>query len=64
MKHLAQFIWAVIGLLTAVIGYNIHQSVFFAFIDWLFWPIVWAKWLMFHEINLSIIKGAFAFFMQ
>jgi len=54
--------YTLIGAITAIIGYHIHQSVFFTIMDFLFWGIVWIKWLIFHEVTLSIIKSAFAWF--
>lgn len=53
------FICAVI---TTMIGYHMHHSVFFAVCDFLFWPIVWFKWLICQEITWKIIKETFSFF--
>jgi len=49
---------------TAVIGYHIHSSIFWAIIDFIFWPIVWIKWVICHDVTLSIIKDAFSWFLQ
>lgn len=52
------------SLPTAMIGYQIHSSTFWAIMDFIFWPIVWVKWFIFHEVTLSIIKEAFSWFLQ
>lgn len=52
------------SLPTAMIGYQIHSSTFWAIMDFIFWPIVWIKWFIFHEVTLSIIKEAFSWFLQ
>ena len=49
---------------TAMIGYHIHGSVFWAIIDFIFWPLAWAKWLILQQVNLTIIKETFSFFLQ
>lgn len=49
---------------TAMIGYHIHGSVFWSIVDFIFWPIAWAKWLILQEVNLTIIKETFQFFIQ
>lgn len=59
-----QLLFSLIALFTAFIGYHIHGSIFWTIIDWIFWPIAWLKWLICHEVNLTIIKGAFAFFFN
>lgn len=52
------------SLLTSMIGYNIHGSLGWAIFDFFFYPIVWIKWLILKEVNLSIIKDTFSFFFQ
>jgi len=54
----------IISLATAIIGYEIHSSIFWSIIDFFFWPFAWIKWAIFHEVNVSIIKSAFEFFLQ
>jgi hypothetical protein len=53
-----------IGLITAMIGHTIHNSIFWSIIDFIFWPIAWVKWLIMQEVNLSIIKETFSFFLK
>lgn len=52
------------SLPTAMICYQIHSSTFWAIMDFIFWPIVWIKWFIFHEVTLSIIKEAFSWFLK
>ena len=49
---------------TAMIGYNIHGSVGWSILDFFFAPLVWIKWLVLHEVNLTIIKDTFSFFFN
>ena len=51
-------------VLTAMIGYTIHSSIFWSLVDFFFAPLVWMKWLVYHEVTLSIIKESFAWFFK
>lgn len=59
MKTLIYFLFS---LATAIVGYHIHGSGFWAVFDFLF-PVVWLKWIIFHQVTLSIIKAAFASYL-
>lgn len=59
-----RFIWPVLALCTAMIGYQIHGSIFWSIMDFFFMPFAWAKWLILHEVNLTIIKSTFEFFLK
>ncbi len=54
----------VIALTTAIIGMEINHSVFWAVIDFFFWPFAWIKWAICQEVNLTVIKSAFSFFLR
>ena len=56
--------WTVFGLCTAIIGHAIHGSVFWSIMDFFFYPLAWIKWIICQQVNVSIIKGAFAWFLQ
>ena len=58
------FAWIFVGILTALIGYQIHHSFFWSVMDYLFSPFAWIKWFIFQEVNLTIIKSAFSFFFH
>jgi hypothetical protein len=52
------------SLITAMIGHTIHNSIFWSIMDFLFWPIAWIKWIIYQEVNISLIKETFAFFFK
>lgn len=53
-----------ISFLTSMIGYQIHNSIFWAIMNFIFWPISWIKWIICHDVNLSIIKETFSWFLK
>lgn len=61
---LAAIFWFFFALATAIIGFHIHHSIFFSIIDYIFAPFVWIKWVIFQEVNMTIIKASFAWFMK
>jgi len=58
------FVYLFFALATAMIGHHIHHSLFWAVMDFIFWPIAWCKWLVCQQVNLTIIKATFSFFLQ
>lgn len=53
------------ALFTGIVGYTINNgSIFWAVVDFLFWPYAIIKWLICQEICISVIKDAFSFFMK
>lgn len=58
------FVYTVFCVGTGVIGHQVHGSVFWSIMDFLFSPFAWLKWLLLHQVTLSIIKEAFAFFFR
>lgn len=54
----------IFSVLTAMIGYTIHGSLFWAVMDFLFTPIAWAKWLICKEVTLSVVKSTFTWFFN
>lgn len=56
--------YTIVAIFTAIIGHAIHGSVFWAIVDFFFWPFAWLKWLILQEVNMTIIKDAFAFFFS
>ncbi len=57
------FLGTVICVATAMIGYHIHHSIFWSICDFLFAPFAWCKWLIMHQVNLTIIRETFGFFL-
>lgn len=64
MKQLGSALYSIFAIATAMIGYNINNSLFWAIIDFIFSPLAWIKWLICHEVNITIIKETFAFFLK
>jgi len=55
-------LYTIFCILTAMIGYTIHKSIGWAIVDFFFCPIAWAKWLICHEVTLTVIKSTFTWF--
>ena len=64
MKYISQLLGIVLAVATAMVGHTIHHSLFWAILDFFFAPFAWAKWLICHEVNLTIIRQTFAFFLS
>lgn len=64
MKQFSIALWQVASLCTAMIGYHIHGSLFWAFMDYVFTLFAWAKWLVCQQVTLSIIRDTFSFFWK
>lgn len=58
------FLYLIISICTAMIGYNIHNSIFWSIMDFIFVPFAWIKWIIYHEVTLSIIKDTFSWFLN
>lgn len=56
------FFAIIFATLTAIIGYHMHGNFFYVLCDFFLWPFVWVKWLIWHEVTLSLIKQAFSWF--
>ncbi len=54
----------IVALLTGMVGYNMHGSMFWAIVDFFFWPIAIVKWIIYEEVTLSIIKSTFSWFFR
>lgn len=54
--------YLIVCVLTAMIGYTIHGSWFWAVVDFFFAPFAWAKWLICHEVTMTVIKATFTWF--
>lgn len=62
--NLLEGLYVIFCICTAMIGYNIHHSLFWAIVDFFFTPIIWCKWLICQEVSLTIIKSTFVFFFK
>lgn len=54
----------IFALLTANIGYTIHNSIIWSIVDFFIFPLVWLKWIIFHEVTLMIIEKSFHWFFK
>lgn len=59
---MSSFLYTIIGIATAMIGYTIHGSLFWSVIDFIFTPVAWAKWLICHEVTLQVLRITFGWF--
>ena len=57
-------IYFLFAIATAMIGYTIHNSVFWSIMDFIFTLITWAKWLICNEVNMSIIRHTVSAFLS
>lgn len=54
----------ILAIITARVGYFIHGSIGWSIVDFIFWPFAWLKWLLCDEVNMTVIKSAFSFFLS
>ena len=62
MKSETSIIYTIFSVLTAMVGYTIHGSIFWSLMDFIFTPIAIIKWIICHEITLTVIKETFTWF--
>lgn len=54
--------YLIVCVLTSMVGYTIHGSLFWSIIDFLFAPIAIVKWIVCKEMTLEVIKQTFEWF--
>ena len=64
MNKLGGALYFLFGLFTAMVGHTIHGSLGWSIINGILAPLTWCKWLILHEVNLTIIKDTFEFFLK
>lgn len=64
MSTLKYWLVIIAASLTAMVGYHIHGDLFWAVIDFFFWPWALLKWLFYGEINLTVIRETFGFLLK
>lgn len=57
-------IYLIGGFLTSMVGWQMHHSVPWTIVDFIFWIFAWLKWIICQEITLTILKKAFAWFLM
>ena len=60
-KYQPHWLIIVFKTMIAMIGYTIHGSIFWSVIDFIFSPIALVKWIICHELTMTVIKTTFAF---
>ena len=55
-------LYTVFCVLTAMIGHTIHGSLLWAIMDFIFCPFAWIKWIIYQEVNMTIIRTTFTWF--
>jgi hypothetical protein len=58
------FLYLIFDVATAMVGNTIHGSTFWSIMDFLFAPLAWIKWLLYHEVSLSVLHQTFDFFLK
>lgn len=64
MKKVYSLLYLILQVMTAMVGYTIHHSIFWSIMDFLFMPFAIIKWLICHEITLTVLKETFSFLGQ
>jgi len=64
MKGIGQLLYTVVCVCTAMVGYEIHGSVFWSIMDFIFAPIAIVYWLIIHELTLDVIQHSFSWFFK
>jgi len=58
----------ILGIFTAVVGYQVNINtdypVFWAVVDFIFYPVTWLYWLITQKVSVKIIHDAFSFFLK
>lgn len=57
-----KILYIIFSVLTSMVGYNIHGSIFWSIVDFIFTPIAIIKWLIYKEITMDIIQETFKWF--
>jgi len=63
-SNLGELAYFMLCLFTAMIGYSRHGSLFWSIIDFILMPIVWCKWLILHQVNITMIERTFDFLLK
>jgi hypothetical protein len=59
-----KYFYTIFCVLTSMVGYTIHGSLFWAIVNFIFAPLSVAKWLICHELTLSVLKETFSFLLN
>lgn len=59
-----RFMYLIGCLLTSMVGFQIHNSIFWSIVDFFFAPLVILKWIICKEVTLKIVKQSFEWFFN
>ena len=63
-KEFGRLLYTLFSVITAMVGYQIHNSLFWSIVDFFVSPLAWTKWFVCHEVNMTLIKQTFEFFFH
>ena len=61
MKQIGYLVYILYSVAAAMVGYQIHHSIFWSIVDFVFPIFATAKWLICHQVTASVIKATFSF---
>jgi hypothetical protein len=64
MGKIGILLYFLLCVATAMIGHTIHGGWFWTAMDYLFAPIALAKWLVCHQLNMTVLRATFGFLLQ
>lgn len=56
-----KLLWLLFNIFCAMISYTINGSIFWSIMSFIFSPIALIKWMIYKEINMSVIEQTFSF---
>lgn len=64
MEDFGRVVYLILYIVTGMLGYTIHGSLFWAVVDMIFTPITLVYWLITHQINATVITETFGFLLK
>lgn len=64
MKTLGELLYVIFCICTSIVGIQIHHNAFYAIINFILVPISWLYCVICHDVNMTVIREAFSFFLQ
>lgn len=64
MNKFYAILWLLFDILTAMVGYTIHGSIFYSIINFIFSPLAWIYWLITHNVDMNVLRETFSWFFN
>lgn len=64
MNRFYGILWILFDVLTAMVGYTIHGSIFYSIINFIFSPLAWIYWLITHNVDMNVLRETFSWFFN